>query len=134
MKKRSFYKPNLQKWTEEQYALFRNALSENAGIFFDLLRMGVRKNEALALTPSDISPIGISINKAFGRDCPKKYCTVQLSASFVKKLQMLCLGKAIDEAIFQDFNPNYILIKHQQELGLPPIHIYSIVGEHRETF
>ena len=62
MKKRSFYKPNLQKWTEEQYALFRNALSENAGVFFDLLRMGIRKNEALALTPSDISPIGISIN------------------------------------------------------------------------
>ena len=106
--------------------LFRQSLPQKVGVFFDLLRIGVRKNEALALTPSDVSPMSISINKAFGRDCPKVYRTIQLPAYLVEKLKTLCMGKAIDEAIFSELNPNYELLKYQQMLGLPPIRIHSV--------
>lgn len=57
-------KEALHVWTPEQYALFRGQLDGVLQLFFDTLYYtGMRKSEALALTPADIGAGVISISK-----------------------------------------------------------------------
>lgn len=125
-------KPLRTLWTEEQYELFRNSLTESKHrSFFDLLRAGLRQMEAAALTPADITKEGVRINKCYDialGDLPVKSKstnrTVVISDDL--RLQLMSMNVPDDKRIFDGFDARRFFHSKARQLDLPIVSLASL--------
>jgi integrase len=128
-------------YTEAEYRLFRQSVGDEAHkVLFDLLYYGgLRRGEAMALTPSDLSGSAVQVTKTYTArkiTDPKTAASersVELPKSVAQELKAMAARTRPGERIFEGTSYSTVkrrLAKAARAAGLPEIRVHDMRHSH----